>query len=135
MGFSHLSWHWKNEDESNGKHDDDYGDGDDGDGDDDVNDPQAVDTGLQWKSIKGKGEIESCLGGQCLCQVIVTMTIVWESRHTTTTTASKNPKEKWKWKSRLKTPTIVFQGEHADCRGRGLTAVPSSTEGRTIKSL
>ena len=32
-------------------------------------DAQAVDTGLQWKSIKGKGEIEACLAGQCLCQV------------------------------------------------------------------
>ena len=45
--------------------------------DDDIDDddPQAVDTGLQWKSIKGKGEIESCLAGQCLCQVIIAIII------------------------------------------------------------
>ena len=27
------------------------------------------------------------------------------------------------------------QGEHADCRGRSLTLVPATTEGRIIKSL
>ena len=88
-----------------------------------------MDTGLQWKSIKGKGEIESCLAGQCLCQVImmVLMVMVVMVNGDGVDGTDDGDVDYHQLDN--------HQGEHADCRGRSLTLVPATTEGRIIKSL
>ena len=92
-----------------------------------------MDTGLQWKSIKGKGEIESCLAGRCLCQVriITDYDDPYDDLHDNSHDHSHDNAHD----NSHNDSHDNRQGEHADCRGRSLNEVPSSSEGRIIKSL